>query len=166
MKPGTPIDPRSPVRSGGALLTRFVVQEHRARAHHFDFRLEKDGVLKSWAVPKAPPLAAGEKRLAIQTEDHPLDYGRFEGEIPAGRQGAGSVRIWDRGPCEVREWTDDRIVFVLHGARLRGCFGLMRMRHPGPGRWLFLSMRRGASQAVSATRGEIHSSVQPRRNKP
>lgn len=150
MKPAMPISPGAPARSDSALPTRFVVQEHRARTRHFDFRLEKDGVLKSWAVPKAPPLAAGEKRLAIQVEDHPLDYGDFEGEIPAGQYGAGAVRLWDRGPCEVREWTDDRIVFVLHGARLRGCFGLIRMRPLGPRRWLFLSMRRGAAfRAIS-----------------
>lgn len=150
MTPAPRISLRPPERSGGAALTRFVVQEHRARAHHFDFRLEKDGVLKSWAVPKAPPLAAGEKRLAIQVEDHPLACGDFEGEIPAGQHGAGSGRIWDRGWCEVREWTDDRIVLVLHGARLRGCFGLIRMRPPGARHWLFLSMRRGVPRAIPA----------------
>jgi bifunctional non-homologous end joining protein LigD len=161
-----PISPGAPARPGGALLTRFVVQEHRARSRHFDFRLEKDGVLKSWAVPRTPPLAAGEKRLAIQVEDHSLDYGDFAGEIPAGQSGAGSVRLWDRGSGEVREWTDDRIVFVLHGARLRGCFGLIRLRSLGPRRWLFLSMRRGTSRAPLLPRGKPTRDSQPRRNQP
>lgn len=145
--------PQPSAQSGGTRASRFVVQDHRARTHHYDFRLEKDGVLKSWAVPKGPPLAPGERHLALQVEDHPLSCGDFEGEIPAGHYGAGTVRIWDRGPCEVREWTGDRIVFVSHGARLRGCFGLIRMRQLGPRHWLFLSMRRHPApvRASSAT---------------
>ncbi|MBI2515545.1 MAG: ATP-dependent DNA ligase [Opitutae bacterium] len=132
--------------TGAQPVSHFVVQDHQARTHHYDFRLEKNGVLKSWAVPKGPPLAWGEKRLAVQTEDHPRDYADFEGTILPGRYGAGQVRIWDRGLCEVREWTDERIVFVLHGRRLRGCFGLLRMRQLGPRHWLFLSMQRGRTR--------------------
>lgn len=148
--------PQPSAQSGGTLVSRFVVQDHHARIHHYDFRLEKDGVLKSWAVPKGPPLAKGERRLAIQVEDHPVSYGGFEGEIPAGHYGAGAVRIWDRGPCEIRQWTGDRIVFVLHGRRLRGCFGLLRMRQLGPRHWLFLSMQRKARAIPASTAGGNH----------
>jgi bifunctional non-homologous end joining protein LigD len=128
-------------------LTHFVVQEHHARARHFDFRLEKDGVLRSWAVPKGPPVAAAERHLALEVEDHPLESGAFQGVIQSGRYGAGTVRIWDRGECEIREWTEHRIVFVLHGQWLRGCFGLIRLPGVGPRHWLFLRMQRRLAAA-------------------
>src|SRR5690554_1616244 len=122
----------------------FVVQLHHARSRHYDFRLEADGALKSWAVPKGPSLRAGERRLAVQVEDHPLDYATFEGEIPAGQYGAGKVEIFDRGT-----WAADgdplesiaagKLDFALQGDRLRGRFTLVRTR--GKGRqpqWLLI----------------------------
>jgi bifunctional non-homologous end joining protein LigD len=116
----------------------FVVQKHEARQLHFDFRLEKEGVLKSWAVPKGVPEKQGEKRLAIQVEDHALEFGKFEGTIPEGQYGAGTVEIWDRGTYETEQWTDDVIVFVLHGQRLRGRYNLVRFPRGGTNAWLMV----------------------------
>ncbi|WP_404312408.1 ATP-dependent DNA ligase [Agrococcus terreus] len=93
----------------------FVVQEHHARRLHYDFRLEQEGVLVSWAVPKGPPTTAGRNHLAVQTEDHPLEYGSFAGEIPKGEYGAGTVTIWDEGTVELEKWRDDEVIGVLHG---------------------------------------------------
>src|SRR5207237_2747899 len=97
----------------------FVIQKHRATRLHYDLRLERDGVLVSWAVPKGPPPKRGVKHLAIQTEDHPLEYAAFEGNIPKGHYGAGEVVIWDRGTYELLEWTDKKVSFRLHGGRYR-----------------------------------------------
>lgn len=107
----------------------FVVQLHDARNLHYDFRLEIDGVLKSWAVPKQPPKKAGTKRLAVQTEDHPLAYADFEGEIPAGEYGAGRVEIWDRGTFELLKLKDKEIVVTLHGEELKGDYVLIRTKY-------------------------------------
>ena len=115
---------------------RFVVQKHFARTLHYDFRLEKDGVLKSWAVPKGLPEAEGVKRLAIQVEDHPLGFADFEGRIPSCEYGAGQVEIWDRGTYETREWTDQKIVVSLHGQRLNGKLKLIRFDRGGERAWL------------------------------
>ncbi len=117
-------------------MPNFVVQEHSARTHHFDFRLEKNGVYKSWAVPKGVPVEPGLKRLAIQVEDHALEYGQFEGEIPAGQYGAGSVSIWDKGEYELHEWTPARIVVSLQGTRLVGRYTLVRFRRGKETDWL------------------------------
>ena len=99
-------------------MPRFVIQEHYARTHHFDFRLEKDGVFKSWAVPKGLPEQPGIKRLCIQVEDHDLSFGAFEGEIPKGEYGGGQITVWDQGDYEAGEWTADLITFTLHGNRV------------------------------------------------
>jgi bifunctional non-homologous end joining protein LigD len=94
----------------------FVVQRHDARRLHYDFRLERDGALASWAVPKGVPLEPGQRALAVHVEDHPLKYADFEGEIPAGQYGAGSVEIWDRGTYElVEEKKDGGLTVRLHG---------------------------------------------------
>ena len=98
----------------------FVIHKHRATRLHYDVRLERDGALPSWAVPKGLPIAKGDKRLAVQTEVHPLEYGAFEGTIPEGHYGAGEVRIFDDGWYEPVEWTDTKVSFVLHGRRYPG----------------------------------------------
>lgn len=116
----------------------FVVQRHDARKLHYDFRLEMNGVLKSWAVPKEPPKEAGTRRLAIETEDHPLAYADFEGEIPAGEYGAGKVEIWDRGTCELLKREEREIVMKLEGEKLRGIYVLVRTKYgKGEKGWLF-----------------------------
>lgn len=116
----------------------FVVQRHYARNLHYDFRLEMDGVLKSWAVPKEPPKEAGTRRLAIETEDHPLAYADFEGEIPVGEYGAGKVEIWDRGTFELLKREEREIVVTLEGEELKGDYVLIRTKY-GKGKkgWLF-----------------------------
>src|SRR5919109_4557213 len=106
----------------------FVVQEHHARRLHWDFRLERDGVLVSWAVPRGIPEDPRRNNLAVHVEDHPLDYGGFEGEIPKGNYGAGQVRIWDHGTYDTEKWQMDgpkkEVMVVLHGRRLHGRYVL------------------------------------------
>jgi len=114
----------------------FVVQKHQARTLHYDFRLEKDGELKSWAVPKGMPTEKGVKRLAVEVEDHDLEFANFEGSIPEGEYGAGTVEIWDQGTCEAEEWLPDRIVFRLDGVRLKGRYCLVRFKRAGEREWL------------------------------
>jgi DNA ligase D-like protein (predicted 3'-phosphoesterase) len=108
-----------------AITGRFVVQEHNASRLHWDFRLEMDGVLKSWAVPKTPPTKPGLRRLAVAVEDHDLDYIDFEGTIPEGEYGAGSVVIWDKGTYQVESIKPDKLVFELHGDKMRGRYTLV-----------------------------------------
>jgi bifunctional non-homologous end joining protein LigD len=105
-------------------LPVFVIQEHHARALHWDFRLEHEGVLVSWALPKGVPEDPKVNHLAVQTEDHPLAYGSFEGEIPSGEYGGGQVRIWDRGHFEVEKWRPDEVMVVLHGSKVSGRYVL------------------------------------------
>ena len=116
----------------------FVVQEHHSRRLHYDLRLEKDGVLKSWAVPKGIPASASEKRLAVETEDHPLGYASFEGTIPKGQYGAGTVEIWDKGVYEAKVWDEKMIEFTVQGKRMKGRYVLVRLKKAGEKSWLLL----------------------------
>ncbi len=119
----------------------FVIQEHHARNLHYDLRLEIDGVLKSWAVPKEPPTETGVKRLAIETEDHPISYADFEGSIPEGQYGAGEVRIWDRGKFAPEKITDKEILFRLDGKKMKGEFVLIKTRFGKGNGWLFFKKK-------------------------
>jgi len=143
---GATPEPAPAVREGSAGPLLFVVQQHAARKLHYDFRLECDGVLKSWAVPRGPSLDPADKRLAVLTEDHPYDYASFEGVIPPGQYGAGEVIVWDCGvysPDEGGTWFEDRkeaerrtreglekgkLGFLLRGEKLKGSFALVRTR--------------------------------------
>ena len=102
----------------------FVIQEHHARALHWDFRLEHEGVLVSWALPKGVPEDPKSNHLAVHTEDHPLDYGSFEGDIPSGEYGGGQVKIWDHGHFDVEKWRPDEVMVVLHGSKVNGRYVL------------------------------------------
>ncbi len=117
---------------------RFVVQKHQATHLHYDFRLEMDGVLKSWAVPKEPPTATRVRRLAVQVEDHALDYIDFEGRIPEGEYGAGTVEIWDKGTYTLKNRTDKMIEITLNGKRLNGGYALIRFKEKN---WLLLKKK-------------------------
>ncbi len=105
---------------------RFVVQMHEATRLHWDFRLEMEGVLRSWAIPKEPPTTPGVRRLAVAVEDHGLDYIGFEGTIPEGEYGAGKVEVWDRGAYELESLQPDKLVFELHGEKMKGRYTLVR----------------------------------------
>lgn len=116
----------------------YVIQKHNASHLHYDLRLEFDGVLKSWAIPKIPPKLKGLKRLAVEVEDHPLDYANFEGIIPEGNYGAGKVEIWDKGNFELIEKNKDTIVVNIHGEKLNGEYCLVRTNFQGKkNNWLF-----------------------------
>jgi len=126
-------------------MPTFVVQRHHARRLHYDFRLERDGVLASWAVPKGIPLEPGVRALAVHVEDHPLEYGAFEGEIPKGEYGAGTVEIWDSGTYElVEEKPDGGLTVRLHGERLDGTWTLIPAHLDGKEQnWLLMRKRDG-----------------------
>ncbi len=147
-------DPKATPEPFGAKRRRgkepiFVVQRHDARRLHYDFRLERNGALASWAVPKGVPLEPGQRALAVHVEDHPLDYATFEGEIPAGQYGAGTVEIWDHGTYElVEEKRDGGLTVRLHGERLEGTWTLVPAKLDGdPKNWLLLRKREDAAPA-------------------
>jgi len=119
---------------------KFVIHEHHARHHHWDLRLERAGVLKSWAVPKGLPEDAGVKRLAVEVEDHPLSYGDFEGSIPEGRYGAGKVDIWDSGAYVEESWEKGKITVELRGRKLKGRYALI---HISDKSWLVMKLKEG-----------------------
>jgi len=148
----------------------YVVQKHRASRLHYDFRLEWNGVLLSWAVPKGPSLDPAVKRLAMAVEDHPLEYASFEGVIPEGEYGGGTVMVWDRGT-----WTPDvpdvdaalrkgELKFTLHGRKLTGSWVLVRTRSPAPGgrAWLLIKHRDAAVSTDDVTATEPRSVVSRR----
>jgi bifunctional non-homologous end joining protein LigD len=112
----------------GAGSARFVVQEHHARRLHWDLRLEHDGTLVSWALPRGVPEHPDENRLAVHTEDHPLEYLEFEGDIPKGEYGAGTMRVWDRGTFEAEKWRDGEVIAIFNGERMSGRYALFRTR--------------------------------------
>jgi len=115
----------------------YMVHDHHSRSHHFDLRLEFDGVLRSWAVPKGLSTEPGVKRLAMEVPDHALSYAPFEGTIPEGSYGAGKVDVWDRGTFAVKEASDDRLVLDIRGRRIRGEYHLVRAPMGGDRRkWL------------------------------
>ncbi len=118
---------------------KFVIQEHHARRLHYDLRLEMDGVAKSWALPKGLPERKGEKRLAIQVEDHSIDYMDFEGVIEEG-YGAGVVKIWDKGSYELLKKDEKEIKIRMHGSRAEGEFVLIRFPKAGENGWLMIKL--------------------------
>jgi bifunctional non-homologous end joining protein LigD len=160
----------------------FVIQEHHASRLHYDFRLEADGVLKSWAVPKEPSMDPADKRLAVHVEDHPLEYASFKGRIPEGQYGAGTVRIWDKGtyenllaeksqPLSVSQAIDaGRLEFLLHGKKLKGRFALIRMKNASPkgkDNWLLIKMRDEFARAANGKVAEASRATPPgHRGKP
>jgi bifunctional non-homologous end joining protein LigD len=129
-------EPRGEVGGGGE--HRFVVQKHQASHLHYDFRLEMEGVLKSWAVPKGVPLEPGVRRLAVQVEDHPVEYLDFAGTIPEGEYGAGTVEIWDKGNFKLDQKASDRLEFTLRGEKLSGEYVLI---HTDKNNWLLLKRK-------------------------
>ena len=160
--------------AGDAEAGVYVVQKHDASRLHYDFRLELDGVLLSWAVPKGPSTSVGERRLAVRTEDHPVEYATFHGDIPEGHYGAGHVEIWDHGT-----WTpvgdanqglaSGRLKFELHGERLEGRFVLVRMK-PRDGErsenWLLIRERPTAAASPRTTRKRVPRVSSAARNDP
>jgi len=120
-------------------VARFVIQKHSATHLHYDFRLEVDNVLKSWAVPKEPPTQPGIRRLAVQVEDHELSYIDFEGTIPEGEYGAGTVEIWDKGTYTLKSRDDKIIEFTLDGSRLKGNYALINFKENN---WLLIKKKK------------------------
>jgi bifunctional non-homologous end joining protein LigD len=144
-------EPAGTVPKARGKALQFVIQKHAASHLHYDFRLELDGVMKSWAVPKGPSLDPTVRRLAMEVEDHPISYNTFEGTIPQGEYGGGTVMLWDRGTYEAddgggaeslrRGYEKGELRFVMRGKRLKGGFVLARLRRPGRPQWLLIKRR-------------------------
>jgi len=117
----------------------YVIQKHDASHLHYDLRLEMDGALRSWAIPKEPPTAVGVKRLAVQVEDHPLEYATFAGTIPEGEYGAGTVEIWDKGTYRLIDRKEDKLVVEIDGQKLKGPYVLVRLKDKK--NWLFFKKK-------------------------
>lgn len=140
-------EPKATIKKSSGKALIFCVQEHHARRLHFDFRLELDGVLLSWAVPKGPSMDPKDKRLAVHVEDHPLDYAHFEGTIPAGNYGAGTVQIWDEGTYVADEQAmrdglkKGHLHFELKGKKLEGFFDLIKIKSEDDEAWLLIKAK-------------------------
>lgn len=155
-------EPKGKAKKSAAARGKFALQKHAASRLHFDFRIEIDGVLKSWAIPKGPSLAPATKRLAMLTEDHPMEYGKFEGIIPKGEYGAGTVMLWDFGTFKnLKEeslsscFKKGRIEIFLKGKRLEGAFALIRFR--GVNQWLLIKMRDEFASKKDIVKSELRS---------
>lgn len=133
-------EPKSNIKKSTKKSTLlYMIHEHHASHLHWDLRLEMNGVLKSWAVPKIPPSSKEIKRLAIQVEDHPIEYAKFHGVIPEGNYGAGKVIIWDNGSYELIEKTPTKIIIEIHGKKLKGKYALIKTNFAGrKNNWLFM----------------------------
>ena len=131
-------EPAGKIKKSGKKLI-FVVHDHHASHHHYDLRLEMNGVLASWAVPKEPPVEKGIKRLAVHVEDHPIEYAKFHGTIPPGNYGAGTVEIWDKGTYEIKFQDDKKIEFNLNGKKLKGLYVLIKTGYVKNG-WLWFKL--------------------------
>lgn len=124
------------------MISRFVVHEHDSSHLHYDFRLELEGVLRSWVIPKGPSMNPSEKRLALMVADHPVNYIDFEGIIPQGHYGAGPVIVWDTGGYELLENEQGKLGFILRGEKLKGAFSFMRLKGRGAGNeWLLIKKK-------------------------
>lgn len=132
-------EPKGEIKTNNTEEAVYVIQKHQATRLHWDLRLEMDGVLKSWAVPKEPPTEKGVKRLAVQVEDHPLDYASFAGTIPEGEYGAGTVEIWDKGTYVLVDLKPSKIIFEIKGERLKGTYCLLRFKEDK--NWLFFKTK-------------------------
>jgi bifunctional non-homologous end joining protein LigD len=160
-------EPEGKKKSSGRTL-KFVVQKHDATSLHYDFRLEMEGVLKSWAIPKGPSLNPQDKRLAMMVEDHPFDYRTFEGTIPAGNYGAGTVMVWDEGtymamgfeeePIKkqeqilLEEMKKGDVKIVLYGEKLKGAFALVKIKGRGENTWLLIKKQDAAATDKDVTK--------------
>ena len=130
-------EPKGEVRmSDGGI---YLIQKHAASHLHWDLRLEMDGVLKSWAIPKEPPKQAGVRRLAVQVEDHPIEYANFEGTIPEGEYGAGVVEMWDKGTYKMIDRKEDKLIAEINGNMLKGVYVLVRFKDKK--NWLFFKKK-------------------------
>lgn len=135
-------EPKGKIKESSGKKLIYAIQKHQASHLHWDLRLEMNGVLKSWAVPKEPPKTKGVKRLAMQTEDHPMGYEKFHGEIPEGNYGAGKVEIWDSGKYELKEKDSKKIEIILYGKKLKGNYVLIKTHYGSrPEKsWLFFKV--------------------------
>lgn len=166
-------EPAGKVPKAKGKSLQFVIQKHEASHLHFDFRLELDGVMKSWAVPKGPSLDPAVKRLAMEVEDHPISYNTFEGTIPQGEYGGGTVMLWDRGTYEAEDgggvaslrdgYRRGDLKITLRGKRLEGSWVLVRMKRPGRPQWLLIKHDDEHADPARDIVAEVKTSVTSRR---